>query len=221
MERLECHPERVVASRGNVKRIFMYGLPHTTEIRKQLPKKAIYAKFELKPTQRDGFDADVSRIDIVAVVSPTTVPAIAAGENIKEFYVLAVQLKNKDYDEKNIAMLSKLIPQNILFALQYEDEIQLAVYHTKLIRSNWKSTADTEIRLFGLNLDTIWENVIKDIGEIQVQDGKTLAEQIADDERLAKLKKQIDELEQKCRTEKQPRKRLELYEKLTKLKKQL
>ena len=199
----------------------MYGLPHTTEIRKQLPKKAIYAKFELKPTQRDGFDADVSRIDIVAVVSPTTVPAIAAGENIKEFYVLAVQLKNKDYDEKNIAMLSKLIPQNILFALQYEDEIQLAVYHTKLIRSNWKSTADTEIRLFGLNLDTIWENVIKDIGEIQVQDGKTLAEQIADDERLAKLKKQIDELEQKCRTEKQPRTRLELYEKLTKLKKQL
>lgn len=199
----------------------MYGLPHTREIRKQLPKKAIYTKFELKPAQREGFDADVSRIDIVAVVSPTTVPAIAAGENIKEFYVLAVQLKNKDYDEKNIAMLSKLIPQNILFALQYEDEIQLTVFHTKLIRSNWKSTADTEIRLFGLNLDTIWENIIKDIGEIQVQEGKTLKEQIQDDERLAKLKRQIEELERKCRTEKQPRRRLELYEKLTSLKKQL
>ena len=91
----------------------MYGLPHRTEIRKQLPKKAIYAKFELKPAQRDGFDADVSRIDIVAVVSPTTVPAVAAGESIKEFYVLAVQLKRKDYEEKNIAMLSKLIPQYI------------------------------------------------------------------------------------------------------------
>ena len=199
----------------------MYGLPHTTEIRKQLPKKAIYAKFELKPAQIDGFDADVSRIDIVAVVSPTTVPAVAAGEDIKEFYVLEVQLKKKDYDEKNIAMLSKLIPQNILFALQYEDETQLAIYHTKLIKSDWKSTTDTDIRLSGLNLDTVWENIIKDIGDIQVQDGKTLAEQIADDERLAKLKKQIDELEQKCRTEKQPRKRLELYEKLTKLKKQL
>ena len=199
----------------------MYGLPNSTEIRKQLPKKAIYAKFELKPAQRDGFDADVSRIDIVAVVSPTTVPAIASGESIKEFYVLAVQLKRKDYDEKNIAMLSKLIPQNILFALQYEDESQLAVYHTKLIKSVWKSTTETDIRLSGLNLDTVWENIIKDIGDIQVQDGKTLAEQIADDERLAKLKKQIDGLEQKCRTEKQPRKRLELYEKLTKLKKQL
>ena len=199
----------------------MFGLPNTTGIRKQLPKKAIYAKFELKPAQREGFDADVSRIDIVAVVSPTTVPAIAAGESIKEFYVLAVQLKRKDYDEKNIAMLSKLIPQNILFSLQYEDETQLAVYHTKLIKSDWKSTADIEIRLSGLNLDTVWENIIKDIGEIHVREGKTLTEQIQEDERLRVLKRQIDELERKCRTEKQPRRRLELYEKLTSLKKQL
>ena len=199
----------------------MYGLPHTTEIRKQLPKKAIYAKFELKPAQRDGFDADVSRIDIVAVISPTTVPAFASGEIIKEFYVLDVQLKKKDYDEKNIAMLSKLIPQNILFALQYEDETQLAIYHTKLIKSDWKSTTDTDIRLSGLNLDTVWENIIKDIGEIHVQEGKTLTEQIHEDEKLVKLKRQIEELERKCRTEKQPRRRLELYEKLTSLKKQL
>ena len=198
----------------------MYGLPHTTEVRKPLPKKAIYAKFELKPAQRDGFDADVSRIDIVAVVSPTTVPAVAAGEDIKEFYVLEVQLKKKDYDEKNIVMLSKLIPQNILFALQYEGQTQLVVYHTKLIKSDWKSTTETDIRLSGLNLDTVWENIIKDIGEIQVQEGKTLTEQIADDERLAKLKKQIEELERKCRAERQPRRRLELYEKLTTLKKQ-
>lgn len=199
----------------------MYGLPHTTEIRKQLPKKAIYAKFELKPAQRDGFDADVSRIDIVAVVSPTTVPAVAAGEDIKEFYVLAVQLKRKDYDEKNIAMLSKLIPQNILFALQYEEQTQLAIYHTKLIRSNWKPTDETTVCLTGLNLDTVWENTIKAIGEIQVQEGKTLTEQIQEDEKLVKLKRQIEELERKCRTEKQPRRRLELYEKLTSLKKQL
>lgn len=197
----------------------MYGLPQTTEIRKQLPKKAIYAKFELKPAQRDGFDTDVSRIDIVAVVSPTTVPAIAAGESIKEFYVLAVQLKRKDYDEKNIAMLSKLIPQNILFALQYEEKTQLAVYHTKLIKSNWKPTDETTISLTGLNLDTVWENIIKTIGEIQVQEGKTLTEQIQDDEQRAKLKKQIEELERKCRIEKQPRKRMELYNLLQVLRK--
>ena len=196
----------------------MYGLPHTTEIRKQLPKKAIYAKFELKPAQRDGFDADVSRIDIVAVVSPTTVPAVAAGENIKEFYVLAVQLKRKDYDEKNIAMLSKLIPQNILFALQYEEQTQLAIYHTKLIRSNWKPTDETSISLTGLNLDTVWENIIKAIGEIQVQEGKTLTEQIQDDEERAKTLKLIADLEKKMAKETQPRKKREIFEQIRKLK---
>lgn len=196
----------------------MYGLPHTTEIRKQLPKKAIYAKFELKPAQRDGFDADVSRIDIVAVVSPTTVPAIAAGEDIKEFYVLAVQLKRRDYEVKNIAMLSKLIPQNIVFALQYEEQTQLAIYHTKLIRSDWKPTDETSISVTGLNLDTVWENIIKAIGEIQVQEGKTLTEQIQDDERVGKLKKQIEDLERKARAEKQPRKKLEIFEDIKQLK---
>lgn len=196
----------------------MYGLPHNSELKKQLPKKAIYAKFELKPAQRDGFDADVSRIDIVAVVSPTTVPAVAAGESIKEFYVLAVQLKRKDYDEKNIAMLSKLIPQNILFALQYEDETQLAVYHTKLIRSSWKQTDDTTITLTGLNLDTVWENIIKAIGEIQVQEGKTLTEQIQDNEYQTKTLKLIAELEKKMAKETQPRKKRELFEQIRKLK---
>lgn len=196
----------------------MYGLPHTTEIRKQLPKKAIYAKFELKPAQRDGFDADVSRIDIVAVVSPTTVPAVAAGESIKEFYVLAVQLKRKEYEEKNIAMLSKLIPQNILFALQYEEQTQLAIYHTKLITSDWKPSDETTINLTGLNLDTVWENIIKAIGEIQVQEGKTLTEQIQDDEQRSKTLKLIAELEKKMAKETQPRKKRELFEQIKKLK---
>lgn len=199
----------------------MYGLPHTTEIRKQLPKKAIYAKFELKPAQRDGFDTDVSRIDIVAVVSPTTVPAVAAGEDIKEFYVLAVQLKRKDYDEKNIAMLSKLIPQNILFALQYEDQTQLAIHHTKLIKSEWKPTDDTTISLTGLNLDTVWENIIKTIGEIQVQEGKTLTEQIADDEEQKKIKAQIQYLQKQLDKEKQFNKQIEINAKIKTLKKQL
>ena len=199
----------------------MYGLPHNSELKKQLPKKAIYAKFELKPAQRDGFDADVSRIDIVAVVSPTTVLAVAAGESIKEFYVLAVQLKRKDYEEKNIAMLSKLIPQNILFALQYEDETQLAVYHTKLIRSSWKQTDDTTITLTGLNLDTVWENIIKAIGEIQVQEGKTLIEQIQDDEQRTKTLRLIAELEKKMAKEVQPRKKRELFEQVKGLKREI
>ena len=197
----------------------MYGLPQTTEVKKQLPKKAIYAKFDLKPSQRESFDADIARMDIVAVVSSSTVPALGEGREVKEFYVLAVQLKHKEYDSKNIALLTKLIPQRMVFALQFEEQIQFAIYHTKLISSGWQSAEEATLPLSGLNLDSVWENIVKSIGQIEVQEGNTLAEQIAEDDIHAKLMKQIEQLEKKVRTEKQPRKKLELFDKLNKLKK--
>ena len=199
----------------------MYGLPQTTEVRKQLPKKAIYAKFNLKPSQRESFDADIARMDIVAVVSSSTVPALGEGREVKEFYLLAVQMKRKEYDSKNIALLTKLIPQRMVFALQFEEQTQFAIYHTKLISSGWQSAEEATLPLSGLNLDSVWENIVKSIGQINVNEGKTLTEQIAEDDAHAKLMKQIEQLEKKARAEKQPRKKLELFEKLKELKKRL
>ena len=201
----------------------MYGLPQTTEVRKQLPKKAIYAKFELKSSQREGFDADIARIDIVAVVSSSTVPAIAEGKEVKEIYLLALQMKRKEYDSKNIVLLTKLIPQRMVFALQFEEQTQFAIYHTKLITSAWQLTTHSSqlIAIKGLNLDTVWENIVTHIGEIEVTDGNTLAEQIVADDAHVKLVKQIELLEKKARAEKQPRKKLELFEKIKELKKKL
>ena len=201
----------------------MYGLPQSTITKKQLPKKAIFAKFDLKPSQRDCFDADIARIDIVAVVNPNTVTAVGDGSEVKEFYVLAVQMKRKEYDSKNIALLTKLIPRNIVFALHYEEEVQFAIYHTKLITSNWQLLTPNSsfLTIQGLDLDVVWENIVKSIGNIKVEDGNTLKEQIREDDERAKILKQIEQLEKKCRAEKQPRKKLELFEKLKELKKKL
>ena len=199
----------------------MYGLPQTTGVRKQLPKKAIYAKFELKPSQRESFDADIARIDIVAVVSTSTVPALNAGTEVKEFYLLAVQLKRKDYDSKNIALLTKLIPQRMVFALQFEEQIQFAIYHTKLISSAWQTTEDATLTLSGLNLDSVWENIVTHIGDIQVEQGKSVAEQISADDQRTKILAQIAVLERKMANEKQPRRKREYFEQIKKLKNQI
>ncbi len=192
----------------------MYGLPPSTEAKKQLPKKAIYAKFDLKPAQRESFDADVSTLYIVGVVSPRTVPAIAEGEEVKEFYVVSVQLKRKEYDPKNIALLTKLIPQRMVLAMHYGDEVQFAVHHTKLITSAWQlfTLNSSLFTLEGLTLDTAWENIVKSIGQISVEEGNTLTEQIATDDKRAKLLAQIATLERKMAAEKQPRRKREYFE---------
>ena len=201
----------------------MYGLPSTTEIKKQLPKKAIYAKFNMPTSLREHFDADIARIDIEVGVSKATVPALAEGEEIKEFYVLGIQLKRKEYDPKNILMLTKLLPHKMIFALHYEEEVQFAIYHTKLITSEWQLITHNSslITLQGLNLDSVWDNIVKQIGHIEVQEGNTLTEQIKANEEQTKLLAQIKMLERKMANEKQPRRKREYFEQIKKLKNQI
>jgi len=195
----------------------MLGLPKSTEISRQLPKKAIFQKFELKPAQRDHFDADISRLTLVNAISQNKLPALQKGETIETIYVVDVALKRPNYDPKNIQMLSKLIPQKMLFALHYEDEIQLAIYHTKLICGGWVPADAYELELLGTTTDLVWENLVKTIGGIEVEEGNSLVEQIVVDEEREKLCKQISTLEVKARQERQPRRKLEMFEQLQKL----
>ena len=197
----------------------MYGLPQTTEIKKQLPKKAIYAKFNMTTSQREPFDTDISRIDIEVGVSKATVPALAEGEEVKEFYVLGIHLKRKEYDFKNIIMLTKLLPHKMVFALHYGEDIQFTIHHTKLITSEWKQPDEAILPLLGLNLDAVWENIVKSIGHIEVEEGNTLTEQIKANEEQAKLLAQIKTLERKMASEKQPRRKREYFEQIKNLKK--
>lgn len=198
----------------------MLGLPIQTEVKKQLPKSAIYTKFQMNNAQKERIDSDISKLVIVNEILPSTIN-IAAGENIKAFFVVNVLLKNKKYDERNIAMISKLIQQNILFVLECENEIQLAIYHTKLIHTEWLPKDDTKITLKGLDLDAIWENIILQIGEIEIEQGNTLDDQIAIDDKKAKLEKEIARLERQARNEKQPKKKFELVQQVSNLKKEL
>jgi hypothetical protein len=194
----------------------MLNLPQATELNKFLPKKTIYAKFNMKTSQRERFDADISRIVIVNEISSDTT-AHAKGDDIEAFFVLLVTLKQVDYDERNIILLSKLIPQKMLFVLQYEEKARLAVYHTKLMQSDWKAINEPSIQLKGLNLDTVWNNIIVQIGDIQIEQGNTLDEQLVIDERQRMLQKQIDSLERQARAEKQPRRKFELVQEIKKL----
>ena len=198
----------------------MLGLPKTTELNKQLPKNAIYAKFQMNTAEKAKIDADISRITIVNEVSSAKVN-IADGEQVKSFFVLLVVLKKKDFDDKTIITISRLIPQNMLLVLECGGEAKLATYHTKLMKTEWKRKEDLSIELKGLNLDAVWENIIVQIGGITVAQGNTLDEQIAADEQRMKIQKEIDRLTKQAKNEKQPKKKFELAQQINKLKQEL
>ena len=197
----------------------MLGLPKSTEMSKQLPKKAIYAKFQMNTAAKEKIDTDISRITIVGEIEPNKVN-IPAGDEVKNFFVLLVSLKRKEFDEKTIATLSKLIPQNILFILEYGNESKLAIYHTKIMQTDWKPIEEQRIELQGLNLDKVWENIIKSLECGVWNEELSLDENIALHQKQDKLKKEIDKLEKQARAEKQPKKKFELAGKVKELKKE-
>lgn len=196
----------------------MLGLPSTTEVNRPMPKAQLYKKFELKQAQRDAFDADVARMEIVNVIAPQSLPGIAEGTEIKAVFVVDVELKRHDYDTKNIILIAKLIPHRIIFALRHEDKVQLAVYHTKLFTGPWQSLQTSNLTLSGLNLDAVWQNIVAFVGNLEVTEDQSLTEQIRVDEERARLVRQIESLERQMRTTSQPRRQRELYKQIKELK---
>ena len=199
----------------------MFGLPKTTEINKQLPKKAIFEKFKPNAADRKLFDEQINRLSIVAEISPQTV-SIAADEEVVAIYIILVLMKTANCDKKNIILLSKLINQNMLFALQYEDTVKFAAYRAdRVIMSDSRSMDDWELKLKGLNLRSTWDALIADISGLEPADGKSLDEMIIQNENIKRLEKKIAILEKKAMIERQPRRKWDLAQEIKQLKEQL
>ena len=198
----------------------MLGLPKSTEMSKQKKKKAVYAKFHLNTAAKEKIDADISKITIVNEVTPDKIH-VPAGEQVSGIFVLHVMLKRGEFDVKTIETLSKLIPQNILFVLEYERKSKLAIYHINLLQTDWQPTDQCHVELRGLSFDKIWENLICDIGGLSLKAGNTLDEQILAEAQKQNLVKEIARLEKQARTERQPKKKFEMVQSVKKLTKKL
>ncbi len=200
----------------------MLGLPQSTEVKRPLPKAQIYKKFDLRASQRDLFDVDIARMDIVNYIAPQTIPAITEGKDVKAIFVVDVELKKKEYNKKNIELIAKLIPQNLIFVLRYEASIQLVIFHTKIFSSRWVSEEKT-MDLIGTNLDLdgVWKNCVSCISGLEMDTATTLDDAIKLCEQRDKLQKQIDSLQKRLRNCSQNRQQLELFHQIKSLKKEL
>ena len=190
-------------------------------INKQLSKRALFDKFRPKAAERRLFDEQISKLSIIAEISPQTV-ALAADTGVTAVYVVLITLKTPKCDERNIALLSKLIDQHMLFVLRHGDQARLAVHCTgRVWVSSSRPVKDWSLNLKGLNLGAVWENIIAEIGGIDIAAGEDLDAVIAEKNRRERLAKQIEHLEKKAMNEKQPRKKWDYAQQLRELKREL
>lgn len=193
----------------------MLGLPASTEIHKLITRKRVYEHFgaDMSAERRKRFEADIARMVLTNEVSPVSIN-LPAGEQVQSFFVLQVTLKEKEFDAQNIALLARLFGQRLVMMLEYEGWQRLALWQGRLYMTEWADAGAWTLPLTGLNLDQVWEHIVAQIAGIDREPGRALDEQLAQAAQREKLQKEIARLEKQARAERQPKKKLELVQKI-------
>lgn len=201
--------------------VAMLGLPKSTECKKALHKKDIFAQFDFSHAERKDFDANFARLHIIHELTPYTVN-IPQGERVNGVYVIHITLKHAQYDKKPLQSLAKILPHKVVFLLEYEAKGCMVLYHTALFESAWQAMDTLHIDVQGLDFDAVWENIVQQVGDFTLEEkqGETLSleAQIAHNAEQEKITREIARLEKKVWAEKQPRKKIALVERLRKVK---
>ena len=215
----------------------MLGLPKSTEFNRRIPKQKFYENLSITPALRRSFIDDVRGIYWRNKLAATTLN-LAAGSSVTEIEVFEIQLNARAIDEAVLRQIDREIPYHILFLLSYENQYQAWIgykeaaasgnqafkvsqyYHTE-----WLDEARLPLQLDGLNLDTVYENFVRQIRN-SVESGVwrvelSVSENVALDQKRQQLEKQITALEKKIRREKQFNKQVEMNAELKRLKKEL
>lgn len=200
----------------------LLGLPEKSEIKKIVSKKQIYEKYskEFNSTQKKSFNDEIEKITFINEISKYSVNC-EEGREVKRIFVIKIDLKEKNFSDENISLISKLFNQKIIFLLTNEDKFSLAIYQSKLFKTKFNNLESFSLKIEGLNLDKIWENFVLFISGYQLTNENDLNAQIDIETKKEKLRKEIETLERQARKEIQVKKAFELHKKIKFLKNEL
>lgn len=211
----------------------MLGFPQTTEFNKRIPKQKFYENMEVSPVLKRIFVEQIKLIHWRNKLAVSTMN-IAPGETVTEIEVIEIKLAQQQLNEVVLKQIDKEIPYHILFILSFDGKVQAwtgykeateggnkAYKVNKYYHTDWMPQDELNLKIEGLNMDTVWENFVIQIGGVEVGKGKSLDEQIQLDEQKAKLQKEIKKLEKQARNEKQPNKKFQLAQQAKALKKEM
>lgn len=214
----------------------MIGLPKSTEFNKRIPKQKFYENMEISPVIKQIFVEQIKMIYWRNKIAVSTTN-LATGHDVTEIEVFEIRLNHSELDERVLRQIDREIPYHILFLLEYEGKYQAWIGYKeittsgnkrvkvgKYYHSDWRLEEELHLWLEGLNIDTIYENLVRQIAGDKlkkVTPDESLKESITKDAKKEQLEKQISVLTVKIRKEKQLNKQIELNTEVKRLKKEL
>lgn len=196
----------------------MLELPQNCLVDRFIPKKTFYERVNISTTLKQEFINKLEKIIWKYKISQDNLN-ITKTDKIEEIEILELILKEK-CDVKNIIkVITKEIPYPILFKINYKNEYMYAIkYESDIIQTEWNE--NIEISINGLDLNAVYENLVKQIAGIDNNsiDVKKELEKIKE---IELLEKEINKLKSNIEKEKQFNRKVELNKKVRKLEKEM
>lgn len=212
----------------------MLGLPKSTEFNRRIPKNKFYEKLTISPALKRCFIDQIKIIYWANKIAATTAN-LAEGNNVTEIEVFRVKLNDSRLDEAVLKQIDREIPYHILFVLEYDGMFQAWIgykeeagsgkaafkvdryYHT-----DWMPEEKLPIKLEGLDIDSVYENFVRQVaGKVLHKPTETLKQSVERDAAIERLSKQIQQLQQRMRKERQLNRQMQIHDEIKKLRRKM
>ena len=211
----------------------MFGLPEKTYFGKLVPKNKFYDKLSIDRKLERSFIDQIASIRWVHKLSADLLN-VEKGSITEEVEVFLIKLKTSELDLNILRQMDRQMHYHLIFILEFEEQYQLWTsykeesvsaafkvgnyYHT-----DWVTEETFSLRIDGLNMDTIYENLVRQIaGDTLAQEnGESLKDTVERQAAREKLSKEIERLRAKIRREKQFNRQVELNQLLKQLQQEL
>ena len=136
-----------------------------------------------------------------------------------------------------LKQIDREIPYHILFVLEYDGKYKAVIGYKeaagsgkaafkvdRYYQTDWMPENELPVHLDGLNIDTVYENFVRQIAGDALKKAmpqESLKASVERDDRREELKKEIAKLQKKIRKEKQLNRQMEMNAELKRLRKEL
>ena len=189
----------------------------------ELPKSTVYGRIIAKDKlyEHGGANEDlqrtvarqIGRVRWANIIATRTMNLVQ-DEGITEIELIEIELRVPfgELDRRILPLIVKAVPYSLVFKMIGANSVDyVVIYGGKVYQSNIPP------KIIGNGLNIVWDNIVRQIAGFPLND--TPLDDIIDaTEHRSKLTKQIESLERKARSERQPRRKLEYAEEVKRLK---
>ena len=208
----------------------MLGLPKSTVVDINLPKKKFYENLTVSPKLKRHFIDEIDGIRWQNKISPDTMN-VSAGEKVQEIEVIEIRLANESIDESILTQIDREIPYHLLYVLTKGDRAKLCIGFKEYTQSgsnvfkvsryfytDWSDLGQLSISIGTADLDSVYDKLVRFIAGDNLIDDNSVSDNIEQLIRQEMIQKQIALLEKQLKQEKQLNKQIQLFNEIKTLK---